>query len=95
VDGLSEATRDQLFMALRLAAVEMHLEHVQALPFIADDLFINYDDERSQAGFEVLAELARRTQVIFLTHHDHLVPIAQRVLGAELNVIPVRSRYSS
>jgi uncharacterized protein YhaN len=87
VDGMSEATRDQLFMALRLSAVELHLESAQPLPFIADDLFINYDDVRSQAGFRVLGQLARQTQVIFLTHHDHLLPLAREVLGDHLNVI--------
>lgn len=87
ISGLSTATRDQLFMSLRLAAIELHLDAGQALPFLADDLFINYDDARSRAGFQVLAKLAKRTQVIFLTHHAHLVPMAREVLGEGLNVI--------
>ena len=36
-DGLSEGTRDQLFLSLRLAAVEIQLQHAQPLPFIADE----------------------------------------------------------
>ena len=39
------------------------------LPFLADDLFVNFDDERSEAGVRVLAELAKYTQVLFFTHH--------------------------
>jgi hypothetical protein len=35
----------------------------------------------------VLGELAKQTQVIFLTHHDHLLPLAREVLGDQLNVI--------
>lgn len=87
VDGMSEATRDQLYLALRIAAVELHLDRARPLPFIADDLFITYDDARAAAGLSVLAELAKRTQVIFLTHHDHLIPIAQQVFDAGLNVV--------
>lgn len=87
VEALSDGTRDQLFLALRLAALEMHIGNNRALPFVADDLLVNYDDARVEAGFRVLAELSRKTQVIFLTHHDHMVPIAQRVLGADLNVV--------
>ncbi len=87
VAGLSEGTRDQLFLALRIAALEMHLSGAPALPFIADDLFINFDDGRTEAGLEVLRELSARTQVIFLTHHEHLLPLAQRVFGAALNVV--------
>lgn len=46
------------------------------MPFLADDLFINYDDDRSRAGFEGLGELAWHTQVIFFTHHEHLMDFA-------------------
>ena len=87
LDGMSEGTRDQLYMALRLAALELHLEQTPPLPFLADDLFINYDDTRSRAGFAALAELSRLTQVIFLSHHEHLADIARDVLGDELNVV--------
>lgn len=59
------------------------------MPFIADDLFINYDDERSRAGLAALAELSERTQVIFLTHHDHLMPVVESVFGSNLNIIRI------
>jgi uncharacterized protein YhaN len=52
------------------ASLEQHLASGgRPLPFIADDLFINFDDKRAAAAFGVLAELAQRTQVIYLTHH--------------------------
>ena len=57
------------------------------LPFIADDLFINYDDVRSKGGLEALGELSRKTQVLFLTHHDHLLPLVHEVFGATVNVV--------
>ncbi|MDD5403809.1 MAG: AAA family ATPase [Sulfuricella sp.] len=87
IEGMSEGTRDQLYLALRLAALELHLEQTVPLPFIADDLFINYDDGRAKAGLEALAKLSEMTQVIFLTHHEHLVPVAQSVFGERLNVV--------
>jgi uncharacterized protein YhaN len=87
VAALSEGTRDQLYLALRLAALELHLGQGQALPFIADDLFINYDDQRARAGLEALARLSEQTQVIFLSHHDHLLPAVRAVFGAEVNVV--------
>ena len=87
IAGMSDGTRDQLYLALRLAALELHLGQSHALPFIADDLFINYDDRRSTAGLEALARLAEKTQVIFLSHHDHLVPAVQAVFGQQVNVI--------
>lgn len=87
IEGMSEGTRDQLYLALRLAALELHLQKTIALPFIADDLFINYDDGRAKAGLQALAQLSESTQVIFLTHHAHLVPVARSVLGDRLNVV--------
>lgn len=86
IGGMSEGTRDQLYLALRLAALEEHGERAASLPFVADDLFINFDDGRARAGLRVLAQLAKRTQVIFLSHHDHLVEIVREVFGPQVNV---------
>jgi len=83
VDAMSEGTTDQLFLALRLAAVEQSVEAGVCLPFLADDLFVNFDDDRAEAGLRVLAELAQKTQVLFFTHHSHLAGIARRVVGEE------------
>lgn len=86
-DGLSDGTEDQLFLSLRLAAVEMQLQHAQPLPFIADDLFVNYSDDRATQGFRALSDLATKSQVIYFTHHDHLVEVARGAIGKELSVI--------
>ena len=54
------------------------------MPFIADDLFIHFDDKRAAAGFRVLGELAKKTQVLFFTHHEHLLEVAREALGAPI-----------
>ena len=87
VTGMSEGSRDQLYLALRLAALELQVEQGFTMPLIADDLFINFDDRRTAAGLKVLGDLSRSMQVVFLTHHDHLVPLAREVLGSDLNVV--------
>lgn len=85
VDSMSEGTADQLFLALRLAAAEQSVAAGSRLPFLADDLFINFDDDRARAGFEVLAELAGSMQILFFTHHAHLADLAAQVVGAGLH----------
>ena len=87
VPGLSTGTEDQLFLALRIAAVEDYLARAVGLPFVADDLFINFDSERSAAGFDVLGQLAERTQVLFFTHHSHLVDVARETLGDSVRLV--------
>jgi uncharacterized protein YhaN len=87
VSGMSDGTADQLYLALKVAAVEDSLSHGIPLPFVADDLFINFDGPRAAAGFEVLAELAQKTQVLFFTHHEHLVQIARQAMGEDVPII--------
>lgn len=81
IEGMSEGTRDQLFLALRLAAVERSLAAGVRVPFLADDLFVNFDDERSLAGLRILNELSNKTQVLFFTHHANLRNIGVSVFG--------------
>ena len=87
--GMSDGTADQLYLALRMAALEDYLEQSPQLPFLADDLFINFDDQRSAAGFKVLASLAQRCQVIFFTHHDHLAELALQSLDCPVRVVRI------
>ena len=83
-NGMSEGTRDQLFLALRLAALLEQLdgEGQEPLPFIVDDVLVGFDDARAEAALEVLGDVSDRTQVIFFTHHDHLARIASRAVGS-------------
>ncbi|MBN1931733.1 MAG: AAA family ATPase [Desulfobacterales bacterium] len=80
VGGMSEGTADQLYLAVRLASLEAYLEKNEAMPFIVDDILIKFDDQRAMATLQVLAELSRRTQIIFFTHHRHLVEMAEACL---------------
>ena len=77
VDGMSSGTRDQLYLALRLASLEKYMESAEPMPFIVDDILVHFDDERSRATLGVLAGLARKTQIILFTHHRRLVEQAQ------------------
>jgi uncharacterized protein YhaN len=81
VPGMSTGTADQLYLVLRVASVAEYLDRAPAMPFVADDLFINFDNERAAAGFQVLSQLAGATQVLFFIHHRHLVEIARDARG--------------
>lgn len=80
VEGMSDGTQDQLYLALRLASIEGFLERGAVLPFIGDDLLVNFDDYRTKAALQVLGELAQRTQVILFTHHLSLVQLAEEAV---------------
>ena len=80
VEAMSDGTADQLYLALRLAGLEMYLSNNEPLPFIVDDILIKFDNERAVATLKALAGIAGQTQLIFFTHHDHLVELARKHL---------------
>ncbi|BBF93989.1 hypothetical protein BLTE_26740 [Blastochloris tepida] len=87
VDALSEGTADQLFLALRIAAIEEHARRAAPLPFIADDILVSFDEARTESGLQALAELGALTQVIVFTHHEHVATSAERVLADAASII--------
>lgn len=82
IEAMSDGTRDQLFLALRLAALEQQLVKSEPLPFIVDDILIGFDDNRTEACLKVLAELALKTQVLVFTHHQRVVELAGKLKAA-------------
>jgi uncharacterized protein YhaN len=69
VERVSQGARDQLYFAMRVAVAE-ELSGQVRLPFILDDAFVNFDDERLAAVYDVLHELAATHQFIVLTHSE-------------------------
>ena len=88
VEALSEGARDQLYLALRAAAIDAHAAKAEPLPFIADDLLVNFDDTRAAAAIALLAQLGRTAQVILFTHHDHIAALAAEQAGAAVQRLP-------
>jgi len=79
VDALSKGTRFQLYLALRAAAHEQMVNQGTRLPFFCDDIFETFDEERTSAACQVMEQIGQQGQAIYLTHHQHVVDIAQRV----------------
>jgi uncharacterized protein YhaN len=81
VEAMSTGTRDQLYLALRLAAIEQYLDNAAPIPFVVDDILIHFDDERAAATLACLAQLAERTQVVLFTHHRRDFEMARKLAG--------------
>ncbi|MFZ0928311.1 MAG: AAA family ATPase [Syntrophobacteraceae bacterium] len=79
IEAMSDGTRDQLYLSLRLSSLEKYLEASEPMPFIVDDILVNFDDQRAAATLGALAELSKKIQVLFFTHHRRLVELAQGV----------------
>lgn len=80
---MSEGTADALFLALRLAGLETHVHEHAAVPLVMDDVLVQFDDNRCVEALRVLCEVSQLTQVIFFTHHQHLVELVEENLQPE------------
>jgi uncharacterized protein YhaN len=76
LDGMSDGTLDQLYLALRIASLEHYFTAHEPAPFIVDDILLNFDDQRAAAALKALNELSAKTQVILFTHHRRVVELA-------------------
>jgi len=81
---MSDGSRDQLFLALRLGGLARYVKANGPMPFIVDDVLVHFDDDRSAAALVAVGELAKETQVVFFTHHKHLISLAESSVSDEI-----------
>ena len=76
VESLSRGTREQLFLAVRLAVVQSLARRGVRLPMVLDDVIVNFDQRRAEAAVELLLDFAaQQHQVLFFTCHQHLADL--------------------
>lgn len=68
---LSRGTAEQVYLAMRLALAEEASQSIK-LPFMLDDVFVNFDRGRLQAAAKLVAELSGSRQMIVMTCHEHV-----------------------
>ncbi len=78
VEQLSRGTMEQAYLALRIASVRL-LCPEEPLPFLLDDVFAYYDDDRLRSALDVLQHLD--TQVILFSCHRRESQIMKELLG--------------
>jgi len=83
VEQMSDGTRDQLYLSLRLASLEQWNRVHEPMPLVVDDILVHFDDERAVATLKQLVRVSDQTQVIFFTHHQHLIDLANERLASE------------
>lgn len=79
-DRLSRGTREQVFLALRLALVSDLERRGVRMPVIMDDALVNFDDARAASAARVLVEFAAESprfprQLLVLTCHAHVARV--------------------
>ena len=81
-ERLSRGTREQVFLALRLALVRDLHEQGISLPVVMDDALVNFDDRRAQAASRTLVEFMKDRngdhQMLVLTCHSHVATLFRK-----------------
>jgi uncharacterized protein YhaN len=73
IEQLSGGTREQLFLAVRMATIYELGQRGVDLPMVLDDVLVNFDQVRTEAAVDALCEFAEENrQILFFTCHLHL-----------------------
>ena len=85
---LSRGTREQLYLALRLAYIRDHGMQAERLPVIMDDILVNFDATRAANTAKAIAAFAHDFQVLFFTcHKTTATMLAETMPGSACHVI--------
>ncbi len=90
LDRLSRGTRDQAYLAARLALVDRICDGREP-PLLVDDALASFDDERARRMLEVLRDFARGRQVLLFSWSDRYDSLADRVVDLTTVVRPLAS----
>jgi len=90
---LSEGTREQIYLLLRVAMAQHLVTTGETAPLILDEVTAQADDTRRDALLGVLQELSRERQVILFTHDPRIGEWASRHMDPARDiVIPLPGR---
>jgi uncharacterized protein YhaN len=76
---LSRGTAEQLYLAMRLALAREYANHVDPLPLVFDDVFVNFDPVRIRGTIHAVRDLAETHQALVFTCHPHVVALFQEI----------------
>jgi len=88
---LSRGTREELYLSLRLALAKDFASRLGTLPFIADDVFVNFDPSRADAAMVALSYFSADNQTLLFTCHPETVARAKRLIPGSnhINLPPI------
>lgn len=91
--ALSRGTGEQLYLSMRLALAKVYGAEAVPLPLVADDILVNFDDDRARATAALLGTFASEGhQILAFTCHRHLVETFERnAPGASIRQLPAHS----
>ncbi len=88
---MSQGTLDQIYLAIRLAIVDHLDDGRNRLPLFLDEVFVNWDRERREGAFDVLASMSEQRQLFFFTCHPYFAQeVATHLNGTRIDLNALR-----
>ncbi len=81
---LSRGTLEQIYLSLRLAAIDHLDENKEHLPLFLDEAFVNWDGMRLENGIRLLENISGKRQIFLFTCHEDM---AERIGELEGTVV--------
>ena len=81
---LSQGTRDQLYLALRLALADELDKDQISLPLFLDEIFVNWDMPRLEEGLKLVSMLSSERQIVLFTCHEWMVEKLKHFCNAHI-----------
>lgn len=78
-DPLSQGTKDQLYLAFRLALVDYLDRDGDKFPLMLDEVFVNWDMNRLKRGIELIKAVSKERQVILFTCHQWFAELFEAI----------------
>ena len=79
VSSLSQGTIDLVYLVARIGLVRL-VTGDRRPPLVLDDPFVTFDDARAKRALELLRDVARDFQVIYLTTSDRYAEAADMIV---------------
>lgn len=74
---LSQATAEQLYVALRFSFVKNASDLIQ-LPLLVDDGFVNFDQQRKKEMYQLLQKISEDIQVFYFTFDESVTDVFRK-----------------
>ncbi len=88
LEYLSEGTKNQVYLAVRLAICRLALGEEDPCPLILDDVLLTFDDTRAKRALELLLDLAGERQILMFTCSGREEELLREIRKEETECLP-------
>ncbi len=87
VMNLSGGTVEQMYLAMRIAMIQVIEMNNEKIPLFLDEIFAQYDDNRIKSTLKILSDMSKDRQILLFTCKQREVELACRYADSNVNLV--------